>query len=159
MSSSLKGFVCECSSNSNWKRSVYVVYTYFKKRCRRERRMAVVERKIARPKGTMVSIFGMQKQGVRVALNWYCLTRPLTGNLEIQRSTYLSQTPKNNEASATEFRRVWTKHKVGTIWSRHHGRLFPINVQYPHFFSVVNRRSTIDIRRSPRQHFLKWCIW
>ena len=27
--------------------------------------------------------------------------------------------------------------KVGTVWSRHHGSLFPINIQYPHFFSVV----------------------
>ena len=26
--------------------------------------------------------------------------------------------------------------KVGTVWSQHHGR-FPINIQYPHFFSVV----------------------
>ena len=26
---------------------------------------------------------------------------------------------------------------VVTIWSRHHRRLFPINIQYPHFFSVV----------------------
>ena len=27
--------------------------------------------------------------------------------------------------------------KIGTVWSRHHGRLFAINIQYPHFFSVV----------------------
>ena len=27
--------------------------------------------------------------------------------------------------------------KVSTVWGRHHGRLLPINIQYTHFFSVV----------------------
>ena len=27
--------------------------------------------------------------------------------------------------------------KVGTVWSRYHESLFPINIQYPHFLSVV----------------------
>ena len=35
----------------------------------------------------------------------------------------------------------------------YHGRLFPIDIQYPHFFSVV--QPLFDIRRSPRQFFLK----
>ena len=49
-----------------------VKYTYFKKRCRRERRIAVVERKLHGRK-KLVSTFGMQKQWVlRVAQNWYC---------------------------------------------------------------------------------------
>ena len=48
--------------------------------------------------------------------------------------------------------------KIGTVWIRHHGRLFPINIQYPHFFQSCNRRSTIDIRRSPRQHFSKYWV-
>ena len=26
---------------------------------------------------------------------------------------------------------------IDTVWSRHHGRLFPINIQYPPFFSVM----------------------
>ena len=68
------------------------------------------------------------------------LTRPLTRNLEIQRSTYLSQTPKNNEASATEFRRIWTKLNVGTIWSPHHGRLLPLifntHISFPSSIAV-----------------------
>ena len=33
------------------------------------------------------------------------------------------------------------------------GRLFPINIQYPHFFSVV--QPPFDFRHFPRQHFLK----
>ena len=39
------------------------------------------------------------------------------------------------------------------LWTRYHGRLFPINIQYPHFFSVV--QPPFGVRRSPRQHFLK----
>ena len=27
--------------------------------------------------------------------------------------------------------------KVSTVWSGHHKKLFPVNIQYPHFFSVV----------------------
>ena len=37
--------------------------------------------------------------------------------------------------------------KVGTVWSRQHGSLFPINIQYPHFISVV--QSPFDNWHSP----------
>ena len=37
-------------------------------------------------------------------------TLPVTRNLEIWRSTILSETPKKNEASATECWRTWTNH-------------------------------------------------
>ena len=32
---------------------------------------------------------------------------------------------------------MWLAIEGRTVWSRHHGSLFPINIQYPHFLSVV----------------------
>ena len=45
-----------------------------------------------------------------------------------------------------------TRRRRSSLWI-YHGRLFPIDIQYPHFFSGV--QPLFDIRRSPRQFFLK----
>ena len=51
--------------------------------------------------------------------------------------------------------------KISTVWSRHYGSLFPIQILNIKIFNThvsfqsCNLRSTADICRSPRQHFLK----
>ena len=83
-------------------------------------------------------------------------TPPLTRNLEIKRSTVLSQTLKKNEASATEFWRIGTNHMT-----RHRrSAICGAGIMEDYFLLIYNthvsfqscsRRSTIDIRRSPWQ--------
>ena len=91
-----------------------VLYTPIsKKRCQRERRMAVVERKLHDRKELWFPYLACQKKinsscGAKLILPYERptgsgLTPPFTRNLEIKRSTDLSQMPEKNEASATEF--------------------------------------------------------
>ena len=77
------------------------------------------------------------------------LTWPFNRNLEIQRSTVISQTPKKNKASATEFWRIWTNHMT------HHRRstLYGAGLMGDYIFLLIfnthisfqscNRRSAI----------------
>ena len=93
-------------------------------------------------------------RGAKLA-NWR-----FTRNLEISRSTVLSETPKKNEASATEFWRIWTNHMIRHRRSALHeagimGDYLLLIFNTHISFQSYNRRSTTDIRRSPLQHFFK----
>ena len=98
------------------------------------------------------------------------LTWPFIRNLEIYRSTVLSQMPKKNETFAPEFWRIWTNHTTRYRWSAQHGAdimeeyflliLLNINRKYSSMmpapyssFLSCNRRSIIDIRelKQPRR--------
>ena len=89
------------------------------------------------------------------------LTWPFTKNLEIQRSTALWETPKKNEASATEFWRIWanymTRHRRSALYGAGIMEDYLLLIFNTHIsFQSCNPRSTIDISRSPRQHFLNF---
>ena len=90
---------------------------------------------------------------------WLCvyvrrLTSPVTRNLEVWHSTVLSETPKKNEASATECWRTWTNHKTCHRRSSLHGAgivdyLRWVIIYHQYSTSTVPFGRTISVRQLP----------
>lgn len=87
------------------------------------------------------------------------LTSLFSRNLEIQRSTFLLQTPKKIKPlslNAEEYGQTMTRHRSSSLHGAGIMEDYFLLIFNTHIsFQSCNRRSTIDVRRYPRQHLLK----
>ena len=118
------------------------IYIYFKKHCQRERRMAVVEQRLHDRKELWFphlvcknnEFFAWRKTDTAIrTANWPRLN--MTNHKKL--SVPLSFHKRLRKMKTLPYD---SPSKVSTVWGRHHGRLFAINIQYPHFFSVMQSR-------------------
>ena len=150
---------------------VYFTHIYLKKKRRRERRMAVVEQRLHDRKELWLPylvcknneffLWRITDTAVRTA-NWLRLN--MTVHQKFRNMAFhcpsVSQTPNKNEASATEFWRIstndMTRHQRSALYGDGIMEDYFLLIFNTHIsFQSYNRRSTTDIRRSPRQQFLK----